>query len=144
MSDEKESITFGLVNNDLLKKYFIDDSEGQLKDSATDLIDDTSSKDSFMNKLNDEFVQESPLNFLSVVSNDAGYNPNTDNQNKSTPVNISQKKSTEKLKTDFEITNKRKRRTIPCDIEDGEIPSKHCKVRDGLRSPIKAQNQRNL
>ena len=50
MSDEKESITFGLVNNDLLEKYFIDDSEGQLKDSATDLIDDTSSKDSFMNK----------------------------------------------------------------------------------------------
>ena len=45
-------------------------------------------------------------------------------------IKTSKEKSTKQLKTDFEVTNKRKMRTISSDIEDGETPSKHCKARD--------------
>lgn len=63
-------------------------------------------------------------------------------------IKTSKEKSTKQLKTDFEVTNKRKMRTISSDIEDGEILSKHCKAHVktksvfeqnvGLRSPMKS------
>ena len=82
-SNEKKSITFSLVNDDLLKKFFKDDSASQVKEPATDPIDERSSKESTLNKFNDELVPESSLNIMSDASRDTGYNSNTDNQSKS-------------------------------------------------------------
>ena len=80
--NERKSITFSLVNNDLLEKYFKDDSKDQIQEPASDSVDDKNDKESNVNKCNDELVQESSFNILSVVSNDTGSNSNIDNQNK--------------------------------------------------------------
>ena len=81
--NERKSITFSLVNDDLLKKYFKDDSEIQTKESVSDSIDDSAIKESTISKCSNKSDKESSLNILSVTSNDTGHNLNSDNHSKS-------------------------------------------------------------
>ena len=75
----RKSITFSLVNDDLLEKYFKDDSASQIKEPG--LIDESSIIESTLTNNNNKSVNENYLK--SVTSNDTGFNSNSNYQSKS-------------------------------------------------------------
>ena len=79
--NERKSITFSLVNDDLLEKYFKDDSASKVKEPNS--INESSIIESTLTNKSNKSVDEKPLNKMSVTSNDTGYNSNNDNQSKS-------------------------------------------------------------
>ena len=106
ISNERKSISFSLVNDDLLEKYFKDDSASQIKEP--DSIDESSTIESTLTNKSNKSVHEKSLNKMSVNSNDTGYNSNNDNQSKSSDnldndgvLKNSSMNNVEKSKEDF-------------------------------------------
>ena len=115
--NESKSITFNLVNNDLLEKYFKDDSEIQTKESVSDLIYDSAIIESTPSKSNNKSVQEKSLNFMRVSSKDTSYNSNSDNQSKSDNDDVSKNNS----KNNVEKTNEGFKTEVGINFSSDEI-----------------------
>ena len=121
ISNERKSISFSLVNDDLLEKYFKDDSEIQTKESVSDSIDDSAIIESTPSKSSNKSVQEKSLNFMRVSSKDTGYNSNSDNHSKSCDNSDNDDVSKNNSKNNVEKTNEGFKTEVGINFSSDEI-----------------------